>query len=231
MSPEAEQRSRIYDVVSFWAGEGSEAIAISGPGREGLPYRRLLKQVEYTVETLNGFGFGRNDRIAALVPNGPEMAVTFLSVAASAAILPLNPGYRWNEYAEYLSALRPRAVIMQSGLDSPVEKVSQELEIPIIRLIPRRDEPAGLFHLEMEREIDPRASNHQVGFAQPDDVALVLRTSGTTSTPKTVPLTNANLCLSAGCQGLISLDSDSTSFYATKAYRLANTTGGMLRAE
>ena len=52
---------------------------------------------------------------------------------------------------------------------------------------------AGLFTLT--GEATAHATLH--GFAQPDDVALVLHTSGTTSRPKLVPLTHTNICTSA----------------------------------
>ena len=44
---------------------------------------------------------------------------------------------------------------------------------------------------------DPRLGERAQGFAQSDDVAILMQTSGTTSRPKLVPLTHANLLASA----------------------------------
>jgi acyl-CoA synthetase (AMP-forming)/AMP-acid ligase II/acyl carrier protein len=142
---------------------------------------------------LNQFGVGRNDRVAIVLPNGPEMAVAFLSVAAAATGAPLNPNYRASEYEFYLSDLNVKALIVQSGIDTPAADVAQGLEIAVIELSPLLDAEAGIFALKC------RESSHAIqdGFAQSDDVALILHTSGTTSRPKIVPLTQTNICISA----------------------------------
>ncbi|MBC8427730.1 AMP-binding protein [bacterium] len=170
-----------------------DAIAIAAPGRASLTYSGLWLQIEDTVKTLDALGIGRNDRVAIVLSNGPEMAVAFLAVASGATSAPLNPNYSANEFDFYLSDLKAKALIIQSGMDSPARAVAQAHGIPIIGLSPVLEAEAGIFTLTC----DKRASIAHSGFAQPDDVALVLHTSGTTSRPKMVPLTQANLCTSA----------------------------------
>ena len=65
---------------------------------------------------------------------------------------------------------------------------------PIIELSPRPEAGAGLFYLKGEEQ--PSVSHG--GFAQAENVALILDTSGTTLRPKMVPLTDSNLLASAG---------------------------------
>ena len=72
------------------------------------------------MKTLNGFGLGRGDRIGIVLPNGPEMAATFLSVTACATAAPLNPGYTAGEVEFYLSDLGARGVILLEREESPV---------------------------------------------------------------------------------------------------------------
>ncbi|MGH7580639.1 MAG: non-ribosomal peptide synthetase, partial [Gemmatimonadales bacterium] len=67
--------------------------------------------------------------------------------------------------------------------------------IPIIELSADAGAEAGAFTLAGPAGAAPAAAG---GFAQADDVALVLHTSGTTSRPKLVPLSHRNLCASAG---------------------------------
>ena len=52
-----------------------------------------------------GSGIGRGDRVAIVLPNGPEMATAFLAVAAGATTAPLNPAYRADEFEFYLTDL------------------------------------------------------------------------------------------------------------------------------
>jgi len=81
----------------------ADAAAIAAPGRETLTYGGLREQVDYTINRLNGFGVGRNDVIAIVLPNGPEMASTFVCVGAAATTAPLNPAYRREEFDFYLA--------------------------------------------------------------------------------------------------------------------------------
>ena len=169
------------------------ATAIVAPDRTPLTFRRLLSHIGETVRTLNAAGVGRNDRVAIVLPNGPEMAVAFLAVASGATSAPLNPGYRADDFDFYLSDLKARALMIQSGMGSPARDVAHARDIPIIELSPAVDAEAGIFTLTY----DTRSSADGSGFAQSDDAALVLHTSGTTSRPKMVPLTHTNLCTSA----------------------------------
>jgi acyl-CoA synthetase (AMP-forming)/AMP-acid ligase II/acyl carrier protein len=121
------------------------------------------------------------------------MVAAFLAVSACATSAPLNPGYRAEEFAFYLADLQARAIIIQTKEDSPVRAVAQEQGVPILELSSGLNIAAGLFTLRGE----PCTAPVPEGFARPEDVALVLHTSGTTARPKLVPLTHANLCTSA----------------------------------
>jgi acyl-CoA synthetase (AMP-forming)/AMP-acid ligase II len=62
--------------------------------------------------------------------------------------------------------------------------------------VPTPEKGAGSFTLE--RRGTQTLTLTQGGWAQPDDVALILHTSGTTSRPKIVPLSHRNVAVSAG---------------------------------
>jgi acyl-CoA synthetase (AMP-forming)/AMP-acid ligase II/acyl carrier protein len=143
---------------------------------------------------LNNYGLGRNDRVALVLPNGPEMAVAFLSVISGATCAPLNPAYQEKEFDFYLSDINAVAVIVQAGMASPVRSVAKRRGLPVIDLVPLKETEAGLFTLNVEDKISP---NSKKGLSDPDDIALVLHTSGTTSRPKIVPLTQLNIFASA----------------------------------
>ena len=176
------------------AKEISSSSAILAPGRKTLSYGELYHHVACTVSLLNACGLGRNDRLALVLPNGPEMAVASLSVIAGAACAPLNPAYQEKEFDFYLSDIKARAVIVQAGMDSPVRSVAKKRAIPIIDLTPLKDAAAGLFTLDITDAISP---DPKTGLSDPEDIALVLHTSGTTSRPKIVPLTQRNILASA----------------------------------
>ena len=91
------------------------SIAISAPERDPLTYGRLNELLESIATHLNDQGIGRNDRVAIVLPNGPEMASSFLAVASCATAAPLNPAYRKDEFAFYLEDLEAACVIVEAG--------------------------------------------------------------------------------------------------------------------
>ena len=170
-----------------------DAIALLAPDRLPLTHKRLAAQLASVIAHLNDLGIGRNDRLAIVLPNGPEMALAFLSIASAATSAPLNPAFRASEFDFYLSDLNARALVALEGDESPARAVALARDIPIIDIVPSVQGSAGLFTLAG----DAGPLMAPPGPAQPDDVALVLHTSGTTSRPKMVPLTHRNLCASA----------------------------------
>ena len=175
-------------------GEAATA-AVRAPERAPLSYDGLRHQITETVETLNGLGLGRGDRLAIVQPNGPVMATAFLAVAAGATAAPLNPAYTAGEFDFYLADLGARGLIVQAGVDSPVREIARQRGLSLIELHPLAEVEAGRFTLISES--GPLASPASPGPAGPNDVALVLHTSGTTSRPKIVPLLQRNICQSA----------------------------------
>lgn len=178
----AEQGERIPD-----------APAILAPGRAQLTYRQLWTHVAHVVQSLGAFGVTRADRVAVVLPNGPETAVACLAVASGATCAPLNPAYGRAEFEFYLTMLRATALLLPAGVDSPARDVARARGLGIIELRPQMDAEAGLFTLTGP----PRPAADSTLFARPDDVALVLPTTGSTSRPKLVPLTHTNLLASA----------------------------------
>jgi acyl-CoA synthetase (AMP-forming)/AMP-acid ligase II len=108
----------------------------------------------------------------------------------------LNPAYREEEFDFYLGDLKAKAIIVLAGEDGPAVAVARRHGAAVLRLHTAADRPAGWFELASENDAAP-AAVAQGGFAQADDVALVLHTSGTTSRPKIVPLLQRNLAASA----------------------------------
>jgi acyl-CoA synthetase (AMP-forming)/AMP-acid ligase II len=184
--------SCVPHVLEHHAKRIPEAPAILAPERLPLTYRQLYEHIENTGHTLRTLGIGRQDRVVVALPNGPEMAVAILAVAASAVCAPVNPAYQSEELNKYFADLRPRALITQVGIDSPARRAAVSHDMRVIELLVTLDAEAGVFTLIGERE-DARSDE----FASPSDVAVLLLTSGTTARPKIVPQTHANICASA----------------------------------
>ena len=172
------------------------APAIGAPGRRPLCFGELRGLVESTRARLNALGVGRNDRVAIVLDNGPEMATCFVACACSVTSAPLNPAYRADEFQFYLRDLDAKALIVAKDSTSPAVAVAGRLGVPLIDLVALPDGGAGAFTLA-PRDPGQFAAAARPGPARPEDISMVLHTSGTTSRPKIVPLSQANLCASA----------------------------------
>jgi acyl-CoA synthetase (AMP-forming)/AMP-acid ligase II len=187
--------SAVPTVAEMLARNAPSAPAIGAPDREWLTHGALRALAERTVAALNGMGIGRNDRVAIVAPNGPEMATAFLSIACGATTAPLNPSYKADEYEFYLTDLKAKALVVQHGFESTSREVAHKLGIPVLELVPQTDSPAGSFSLRADSPLE--GTPDRGGFAGADDIALVLHTSGTTARPKIVPLSQSNIMASA----------------------------------
>jgi len=174
-------------------------------GRAALIYAGLRGLAGRTVAALNERGIGRGDRVAIVLPNGPEMAAAFVAVACGATTAPLNPAYRQEEFEFYIEDLKAKALLVARGVETPARAAAAKLGVPVVEVVP--GEAAGEFTLEG----GGHGAAARPGRAEEEDVALVLHTSGTTARPKIVPLTHGNVCASAGHIGAaLELTADDT---------------------
>jgi acyl-CoA synthetase (AMP-forming)/AMP-acid ligase II len=166
-----------------------EVVALSDVTGRKITYGRLRERVHQVVASLNSVGYGRNDRIAISMSNGPEMAVAMASLVSGFTVIPLNPQYTEAELESIVKDLGLKALVVEKGQDSPSKRVARAHGIEVIELLKINEEEAGSFILEGM----PERPSNEPNYAQPDDIAHVLFTSGTVE-PKRVPLTQSNLC-------------------------------------
>lgn len=169
-------------------GDSTHA-AIRAPGGPTITYDSLRRQVHELAGQLRGFGIQRDDRVAIVLPNGLETILSFLAVSSVATSAPLNPAYKADEFRFYMEDTNAKALITLS-------KGSEEV---------REAAPPGTLRISIDLDENGEASlstaggprgSHRHDAPEPEDIALVLHTSGTTSRPKRVPLTHRNLAKS-----------------------------------
>ena len=168
------------------AGKPSTLI----PGGPTITYGDLRDEVERVAETLATVIAPRR-AVSIVLPNGLEFLVAFLAVARAGAIAaPLNSAYTLDEFKFYMEDADAQLVILPNG-DHAGREAAAQLRIPTLDTRLDSDGKVQLSHDGAdltERKDTPGPS--------PDDVALFLHTSGTTSRPKGVPLTHRNLLAS-----------------------------------
>ncbi len=138
--------------TKFIRSRSGNEIAITAPDRKPLNYNGLRIQVDLIGEQLASIGLKNSDRVAIVLPNGPEMATAFLAVASYMSAAPLNPSYKEAEYEFYLEDLKPKLVIVEENTSNPVVKAAKKLSIPIAEIIVDKNNAAGEFiYLKLEK--------------------------------------------------------------------------------
>jgi len=181
-------------VKDLLGGHDPESVAIGAPGRDWLSYGALRALSEQVGADLRSLGIGASDRVAIVLPNGPEMATAFVTIAQAATTAPLNPAYREDEYRYYLEDLGAKAVVLAEDEDGPALVAARALGLTVLRAAVSDGAPAGMFALRADGAGGDPKSGDMPGEGS---VALILHTSGTTSRPKIVPLLQSNVAASA----------------------------------
>jgi acyl-CoA synthetase (AMP-forming)/AMP-acid ligase II/acyl carrier protein/NRPS condensation-like uncharacterized protein len=182
--------------------------AILAPGRKPATFGMLLACATDTVRALRRAGIGRDDRVAVVLPDGPEAATAMISVAAGAVCAPLNPALTADELQRYFVELKVAAVLTRSESGAAGRRAARALGLPVLDLS-ARGRAAGLFTVTAPARRGERNRTQDDGFASGADDAFILLTSGTTSRPKTIPITHASVCRSAYNVGrAIALDAE-----------------------
>jgi len=153
-----------------------------------LSHAELREVTDALAEQLYALGVRPGDAVAMVMENSVATVVTFLAVVrASAIALPINPLLRRREVEAELSEVRPALMLVGDGRYDEAVAAAGAAGIPAHALGQGR-RPA------LDGVAPARGALADV---EPDAIALLLHTSGTTSRPKAVPLRQRNLAASA----------------------------------
>ncbi|KAI9752615.1 MAG: hypothetical protein M4579_005563 [Chaenotheca gracillima] len=180
-------------------GRESDSTAVIVPSESNalnVSYRQLAAQVLSFQKKLAALGVTPQSAVSIAIPNSFEFIVAFLASSWQRAIAaPLNSAYKQEEFEFYIDdlssalALVPRGSFQQDG---PAVRAARKYKAAIAECY--WDGARGEVVLDVKDGGKLKGNgNKPMETAQPDDVALVLHTSGTTGRPKAVPLTHKNL--------------------------------------
>lgn len=192
----------LHELLVRQAVACGKAPALVVPNGTALSYDGLLLEVERNVAVLASAGIGRGTRVAMSFPNGADALVLTLALMAGAACVPMNPALDPLTCDALLRKLRVTALIAPEGTETPAVATARVLGLQLLRLVSRGDGVPGAFDLRVE------TPGHSVlqAWPQPQDLAILFQTSGTTAQPKTVPLTQAQVMARSRAQPITSDD-------------------------
>jgi len=167
----------------------AERTAIIQPEQDiRLSYGALRHQVETIAGALAAAGIGRGDRIGIALSNGIPMVVAFLAASTAGTAAPLNPAYKEDEFRFYLEDTNARILLLPPDGAENARRAAGD-RVPILTVEMDAAGTVSVSGMSGGRAAEPTSV---------DDVALILHTSGSTGRPKRVPLSHANLSISAG---------------------------------
>lgn len=204
----------VGDLIHAQARSFRDRAAILQHNQTVLTYGELAERIDLWSAAL-----GQYARIGLCLPAGLELAVALLAVSSRTACAPLSPASPAAQLARDHSDL---------GLDLIVTTAPRCAELRQLG-VPATSATSGSLPAVLGSPGSGRQMDAGAGPAEPDDVALLLRTSGTTGRPKVVPLTHANLRASANnVQRTLALGPDDRCLNAMPLWHGHGFVGGLL---
>ena len=156
-----------------------------------ITYEALAKNIEMIGTQLSSVDMKNNKICALVLPNGIDMAMSFLALANFVTVSPLNPNYTKEEFLFFLQDLDCEFIIADYNASNALLESAKQLEIKLFYL----NDNASKNGLSIKSL--PASATSLLDQNKGDDPCLILHTSGTTSRPKQVQLSCINIISSA----------------------------------
>ncbi len=178
----------VPEALAFWAERAPESTALLSPGQAPVSYRDLHDKAARMAAALRMLGLGRRHATALAFPDGLEFCVALLAAMMVGTAVPLAwPGTE-ADHRRVLSRCRVRAV-MAADEAADAMRLAAGPAVPVVS----GDEtiaggPGALF----ARAGDWPGPSPSFPDAV-EDIAIVLKSAGTTGRPKLIPRTHQNI--------------------------------------
>lgn len=173
----------LYGLVRNSTEHFASRIAFSMYEGDELTYAEVGRRIERVQEILTDSGLRPGDKVALLSSNMPNWGVCYFAVTSAGMVaVPILPDFSGEELDMIIEHSEAKALLVSDKLFTKLSKQTIERLNVVVRtknlgIISRRVQAAG-----------------STGIPSPDDLAVIIYTSGTTSKPKGVMLTHKALC-------------------------------------
>lgn len=183
----SSQRS-ISAVIRARADLRKDEPAMVGSHFAPLSYRELQNEIDEVRTRLRAAGLGPDARIAVALAGSAQAALAIVAVSCSATAIPIDPKLTVSEVDRCLGILRPQAVVVLRDNISAARSVAQQRGFPIIEV--------GISHagkLGLTWAVPNIAAALPSDDPDPETLAFILHTSGTTAEAKLVPVNHRTM--------------------------------------
>lgn len=185
-----------HDILSLFLGHCElqpDAPFLIGPDGAELSYRSAAVRAAQIAHAFRANGVMPGDRVAVQVEKSQVALLTWLAALLSGAVyLPLNTAYTIGELRYFLGDARPALVLCRTTDEAAMSDLCSELGLPALLTLDAEGTGGTLVAAAASQ---PEAFPRHI--PQPDDLAAILYTSGTTGRSKGAMLSHANLASNA----------------------------------
>ncbi len=167
------------------AGNYRHNAALIDQRGETLDFIHLFRYTKFINTLLSEHGIRQHDRVALVMEQGMLMSATSLAVMTGCVCVPINPAQTVSEIKRLLERHRIASVIVSKQFVSLARSIDDAQQLDIIQV----DKEALFLSSD-----DVTGKEYKPGKP---DIALILHTSGSTSTAKAVALSHLQLIASA----------------------------------
>jgi oxalate---CoA ligase len=181
--------STIGEILSDHATRDPDAAAIVYSRSDVLTFADLDRLITEVRVQFRAAGIGSMSRVGIAMPRGPEAAVLSIAVCSAAILIPLNPHRSTDELQAELKALRLDALIVPRDGTLPGWATAAGEGCGLFTV---DNSPLGSVNAALQ-QVRVVGNSRGASHLSAQSLATIFNTSGTTGTPKRVPVTHGNL--------------------------------------
>ena len=177
-----ELLNTLYELLQNSVKKYSDKIAFSMLGGEDVTYSEVGRRVKQVQDLLVGAGLKAGDKVAILSSSMPNWGVSYFAIVTSGMVaVPILNDFTSEELEKLIKHSEAKALLVSDKLFT---KISKETAASLNIII--RTKNLSVISQTVEEQ-------GSISIPKPEDLAVIIYTSGTTSTPKGVMLTHYNL--------------------------------------
>lgn len=206
----------VADIARVFGAERPDAVALVA-GERTVTFAELDAKSNRAAQAFRAAGVGFGDRVAFIEKNGIEFFEIVCALSKlGAVVVPINWRLAPVEMLHIIDDAGARVVVVGAEFFAHLEAIEDRLTAAVVAIGEHARWPYFDDWLAGHRADDPCVTT------QPDDVAFLMYTSGTTGAPKGVMLTNDNyFCKATGIAELWRFDADSVSLAVMPMFHMA----------